>query len=77
MSKILYLFILITNRINFLQMGRWGEYNESTYRVKGSPALSIRFTFIIMPLAPLSITKVYKVIYFLQFNIVFYRIFVK
>lgn len=32
MSKIFYLFMLIPGRINFLQMGRWGEYNESTYR---------------------------------------------
>ena len=32
MSKIFYLFMLIPRRINFLQMGRWGEYNESTYR---------------------------------------------
>lgn len=32
MSKIFYLFMLIPGRINFLQMGGWGDYNESTYR---------------------------------------------
>lgn len=32
MSKIFQLFLLIPGRINFLQMGRWGDYHESSYR---------------------------------------------
>lgn len=32
MSKIFQLFLLIPGRINFLQMGRWGDYHESRYR---------------------------------------------
>ena len=32
MSKLFPLLWLIPGRVNFLQMGRWGDYHESTYR---------------------------------------------
>jgi hypothetical protein len=32
MLKIFHLFILIPGRVNFLQMGRWGCFDERTYR---------------------------------------------
>lgn len=41
-THLLCLFMQIKGRINFMQMGRYGQYNESTYRINFSKAFDFQ-----------------------------------